>query len=115
MGKIDPETKAEWAEARRRLEEMLERNERARRAAWERAEKRRLRLQRLSFGLLGRNAQPYPELDPDPKRALQATLDRHDRAREEWRQRIERRRQRLNRLSFGLLGRHAEAENSQAA
>ena len=54
MGKVDPETRAQWAEARRRLEARLERHDRARDEARQRAEKRRQRLQRLSFGLLGR-------------------------------------------------------------
>ena len=118
MGKIDPETKARWAEARRRLEEMLERHDREREEARQRTEKRRLRLQRLSFGRLGRQARADPEEwadSDDPRRALQAMLDRHDRELEEWRQRVESRRQHLQRLSFGLLGRRAQAENGQAA
>ena len=52
--RITPEERADWAEARRRLGERLQYyenldQERARRNA-----RRRARLQRLSFGLLGR-------------------------------------------------------------
>jgi hypothetical protein len=55
MGKrIDPELKAQWLEARRRLAESIERGDR-RHAEWVAAEERRkARLRRLTFGLLGR-------------------------------------------------------------
>ena len=98
--------------------ERVRRYRTTRREARQRTEKRRLRLQRLSFGRLGRQARADPEEwadSDDPRRALQAMLDRHDRELEEWRQRVESRRQRLQRLSFGLLGRRAQAENGQAA
>ncbi len=52
--KIDPEERAKWVEARKRLEEWLARSERIleeRRAAEAR---RKARLRRLTFGLLGR-------------------------------------------------------------
>jgi hypothetical protein len=52
--KIDPETKARWAEESRAFREMYERRLR-RMAQWEAAEaQRRQRLRRLTFGLLGR-------------------------------------------------------------
>jgi hypothetical protein len=51
---IDPETRAEWADARRQLELALERSQE--RTARYRAEeaRRRARLRRWTFGLLGR-------------------------------------------------------------
>lgn len=52
--KIDPEQRARWIEARHRMEEWLARSERIveeRRAAEAR---RKARLRRLTFGLLGR-------------------------------------------------------------
>lgn len=49
-----PEERARWAEARRRLEERLERSEALAQAEKEREERRRARLRRLTFGLLGR-------------------------------------------------------------
>jgi hypothetical protein len=52
--RIDPETKARWAEESRAFREMYERRL-ERMAAWEAAEeRRRARLRRLTFGLLGR-------------------------------------------------------------
>jgi len=54
MGKIDPETKARWVEARRRVEAIVARIEREQEESRRHAEDRRRRLQRLSFGLLGR-------------------------------------------------------------
>ena len=53
--KIDPEERARWAQGEREFREMYERRLR-RRAEWEAAEaRRRERLRRLSFGLLGRS------------------------------------------------------------
>jgi hypothetical protein len=54
--RIDPEERARWIDARRRLEQSIERSERRlaeRRAA---GALRRARLRRLTFGLLGRRA-----------------------------------------------------------
>ena len=51
---IDPEEKARWAEERKAFREMYERRL-ERHAEWEAAEeRRRARLRRLTFGLLGR-------------------------------------------------------------
>jgi hypothetical protein len=51
---IDPEDKARWAEEARAFREMYERRLQ-RHAEWQAAEeRRRARLRRLSFGLLGR-------------------------------------------------------------
>jgi hypothetical protein len=51
---IDPELRAQWLEARRRLAESIERGDQ-RYAEWLAAEeRRRARLRRLTFGLLGR-------------------------------------------------------------
>jgi hypothetical protein len=53
--RIDPETKARWAEESRAFREMYERRLQ-RHAEWEAAETRRKeRLRRLTFGLLGRS------------------------------------------------------------
>lgn len=52
--KIDPETRAEWAEGRRRMAEMLERRERIVDELVARRSRRRARLHRLTFGLFGR-------------------------------------------------------------
>lgn len=52
--KRDPEREARWAEARRRLQERIDHNERLIRDAHEREERRRHRLHRLTFGLLPR-------------------------------------------------------------
>lgn len=52
--KRDPEREARWAEARRRMEERIEHNERLIRAQRERQERRRQRVQRLTFGLFPR-------------------------------------------------------------
>jgi hypothetical protein len=52
--KRDPEREARWAEARRRVQERIEHNERLIREAQEREERRRRRLRRLTFGLLPR-------------------------------------------------------------
>ena len=51
---IDPELRAQWAEARRQLEERIKYHEAKIQEAREREERRRRRLQRFSFGLLGR-------------------------------------------------------------
>ena len=52
--KVDPETLARWAEVDREFREMYERRLRQM-AEWQAAEARRKeRLRRLSFGLLGR-------------------------------------------------------------
>ncbi len=52
--RIDPEEWARWAEEEREFREMYERRLR-RHADWEAAEeRRRARLRRLTFGLLGR-------------------------------------------------------------
>jgi hypothetical protein len=52
--KTDPETLARWAQEEREFREMYERRL-ERHAAWEAAEARRKeRLRRLTFGLLGR-------------------------------------------------------------
>ena len=52
--RISPEKLAEWAEGRRKMEAALQRFE-AQTAEYEvQRERRRRRLQRLSFGLLGR-------------------------------------------------------------
>jgi hypothetical protein len=118
MGKIDPETRADWDDARRRMEAIVERGERLREEARQRAERRRLELQRLSFGLLGRQAPADPESgadSDDPRHRLQAIVDRLEREQEEARRRAERRRQRIQRLSVGLLGRQAQTENGQIA
>jgi hypothetical protein len=49
-----PEQRAEWAEARRRMEDAIQRLEVKINQEKEREERRRRRLQRVSFGLLGR-------------------------------------------------------------
>jgi hypothetical protein len=49
-----PEQWAEWAEARRRMEEAIRRLDVKIEQEHEREQRRRRRLQRLSFGLLGR-------------------------------------------------------------
>jgi hypothetical protein len=49
-----PEQWAEWAEVRHRMEESLRRHQARTAELREREERRRHRLQRLSFGLLGR-------------------------------------------------------------
>lgn len=57
MGKkkrIDPEERARWAEARRRMEQMLERRERESERLLLLAQRRRARIRRLTFGLLPR-------------------------------------------------------------
>ena len=55
MGKkIDPAVRAEWDEARRRLVETLARSERLVEDWKAERERRRGRLRRLTFGLLGR-------------------------------------------------------------
>ena len=50
----DPEQEARWEEARRLLAMRLEERDAISRAWRERRERRRARLRRLSFGLLGR-------------------------------------------------------------
>jgi hypothetical protein len=52
--RITSEERADWAEARRQLGERLEYYADLKRRRIERDDKRRARLQRLSFGLLGR-------------------------------------------------------------
>ena len=53
--RIDPEEKARWAEGSRQFREMYERRLQ-RHAEWEAAEARRKeRLRRLTFGILGRS------------------------------------------------------------
>ncbi|HEY7381698.1 MAG TPA: hypothetical protein VH572_10830 [Gaiella sp.] len=56
MGKkrIDPEVRAEWADARRRLGESLARSERLVEEWTSERARRRARLRRWSFGMLGR-------------------------------------------------------------
>ncbi len=50
----DPEQEARWEEERRRLAARLEERREISRAWREREERRRARLRRLTFGLLGR-------------------------------------------------------------
>ena len=52
--RIPPEQWAEWAEGRRRMEAALRRFEAKTAELREQEERRRRRLQRLTFGLLGR-------------------------------------------------------------
>ena len=52
--RIPPEQWAEWAEGRRRMEAALRRFEAKTAELREHEERRRRRLQRLTFGLLGR-------------------------------------------------------------
>jgi hypothetical protein len=52
--RITPEERADWAEARRRLGERLAYYEDLQRQRAQRSARRQQRLQRLSFGLLGR-------------------------------------------------------------
>jgi chaperonin cofactor prefoldin len=52
MKPIDPETRAQWAEARRELERAIERLDAKLQARREDEERRRQRLRRLTFGLL---------------------------------------------------------------
>jgi len=51
---IDPETRAQWAEEERQFRARVEVRMELRRARLERDARRRARLRRLSFGLLGR-------------------------------------------------------------
>ena len=53
MKPIDPETRAQWAEARREMERAIERLDAKLQARREYEERRRRRLRRLTFGLLG--------------------------------------------------------------
>lgn len=53
---IDPELRAEWREARRRLAESIERGDRRHAERIAADERRRARLHRLTFGLLERRA-----------------------------------------------------------
>jgi hypothetical protein len=50
-----PEQQAEWDEVKRLLQERIDWHKAQKRARLEREERRRRRLQRLSFGLLGRS------------------------------------------------------------
>ncbi len=52
--RISPEERAAWAEARRRLVERMEHYTDLKRRRVERETRRRERLRRFSFGLLGR-------------------------------------------------------------
>jgi hypothetical protein len=51
---IDPETRARWAEEEREFHAYVEARAQRRREQVERDERRKARLRRLSFGLLGR-------------------------------------------------------------
>ena len=51
---ITPEERADWDEARRRLQARIDAYEQWKQERHEREERRRRRMQRLSFGLLGR-------------------------------------------------------------
>jgi hypothetical protein len=53
MKPIDPETRAQWEEARREMEQAIERLDAKLQARREHEERRRRRLRRLTFGLLG--------------------------------------------------------------
>ena len=53
--KIDPETRARWQQARRDMEVLLQRRTERDRELAELEERRRARLRRLTFGLLGRS------------------------------------------------------------
>ena len=53
MKPIDPETWARWAEARREFEQAIERLDAKLQVRREYEERRRRRLRRLTFGLLG--------------------------------------------------------------
>ena len=50
----DPEREARWAEARRRVQDIIEHNDRVIRTQRARDERRRERLRRFTFGLLPR-------------------------------------------------------------
>ena len=52
--KRDPEREARWAEARRRVQDIIEHNDRVIRTQRARDERRRERLRRFTFGLLPR-------------------------------------------------------------
>jgi hypothetical protein len=52
---IDPETRARWQQARRDMEALLQRRLERDRERAEIEERRRARLRRLTFGLLGRS------------------------------------------------------------
>lgn len=52
---IDPETRARWQQARRDMEVLLQRRIERDRELAELEERRRARLRRLTFGLLGRS------------------------------------------------------------
>lgn len=54
MKKIDPETRAEWERQRRQVELMMERRHARERELAAAEVRRRARLRRLTFGLLGR-------------------------------------------------------------
>ena len=55
MGKIDPDEKARWDEESRAFREMYERRLKRHEEWLAEEERRRARLRKLSFGLLGRS------------------------------------------------------------